>query len=245
MAQLTFTYEQGYVSNTFEGGVTLQIIFAEAGRHVIYIESRLSEEMPWVILKSLAVEPMSFLKVREPSEGQQYRMRTAFEPTFVEVTPLSSQSGSGSGNKEKIGSEDIEDGSIKIEDLSDEVKEQLSGKNLTDDDLENIFFPPSVTGIATSIVNENVVLLATAENIDEDEEVTWNLDIDGTVMEIDDKGTSLTLTTEQSASFSAAQLVKVRLDCSDYESEWFTLSTTADAGASSGEVSGDGGDLDE
>ena len=242
MAQLTFTYEQGYVSNTFEGGVTLQIIFAEAGRHIIYIESRLSEEMPWVILKSLAVEPMSFLKVREPSEGQQYRMRSAFEPTFVEVTPLADYS---SKKDEKIGSEDIEDGSIKIEDLSDEVKEQLSGKNLTDDDLENIFFPPSVTGITTSIVNENVVLLATAENIDEDEDVTWNLDIDGIVTEIDDKGTSLTLTAEQSAAFSTAQLVKVRLDCSDYESEWFTMSTTADAGASSGEVSGGGGEPDE
>lgn len=238
MAQLTFNYDNGYVSSTFDGAVTLQIIFAEAGKHVIFIESRLGENMPWTVLKSLAVEPMSFVKVREPSKGQQYRMRSASEPTFVEVLPLVASGSGGSGSDGKIGSEDIENGSIKIEDLSDEVKDQLAGNNLTEDDLENIFFPPEVTAIEADLSGENVVLTATAENIDEEEDVTWEVDLDGNITETDSKGVSLTLTAEQSEAFRAAQLAKVRLLCSDYESEWFTVNTDS-AGFETGADSGD------
>ena len=242
MAQLTFTYEQGYISSVFDGGVTLQLIFAEAGKHVIFLESRLGESMPWALLKKIVVEPMSFIKVREPSDGQQYRIISAFEPTFAMTSPITGTPGSSSGNKEKVGSEDIENGSIKLEDLSDEVKDKLIGDGWTEQDEENVWFPPLVTNITADTTGENVVLVAEAENIDEDEDVTWELTFDSEEpLELESTGTVLELTTAQTQAFHDAVVVSVKLFCSDYESEPYTVK--ADAAAAEGESSGDGPEL--
>lgn len=129
----------------------------------------------------------------------------------------------GGAGPDSIGSDEIRDGGIKLDDLSDEVKEQLAGNQLTDDDLENIFFPPEVTEITSDTTGEQVVLTAEAENIEDEEAVTWHIDTDGEVTEIDSKGTSLTLDETLAAKFLSASVVKVRLECSDYESEWFDM----------------------
>lgn len=129
----------------------------------------------------------------------------------------------GAAGPDSIGSDEIRDGGIKLDDLSDEVKEQLAGNQLTDDDLENIFFPPEVTAITSEATSNQVVLTATAENIEDEESVTWHIDTDGEVTEIDSTGTSLTLNETQAAKFRSASVVKVRLECSDYESEWFDM----------------------
>lgn len=145
MAQLTFTYDNGYVSEPFEGTVTLQLVFAEEKKHVIFIESRLGENMPWALAKSLAVGPMSFVKIRETAEGQQYRIKSAAEPTLAETSPITS-GGSGSGGSQpapnSVGSEEIKDESVTMDDLSPEVREgldELNNISITDEDLEGIF----------------------------------------------------------------------------------------------------------
>ena len=99
------------------------------------------------------------------------------------------------------------------------VDEKEAEGQLTEDDIENIFFPPEVTAITVS----GHTIAATAENIDDDEAVTWVLDIDGTESEVDGTGTTLTLDEPMQAAYDAAASVTVRLICSDYESGTYTL----------------------
>ena len=89
--------------------------------------------------------------------------------------------------------------------------------------IENVFFPPIVTGITADMSAGGITLNATAENIDEDEDVTWVIDMDGTETEIDSMGTALELTAEQVSQYDAASNVSVKLICYDYESDPYTL----------------------
>ena len=111
----------------------------------------------------------------------------------------------GGGPGAKVTSEDIEDGAINLNHLSDEVKDQLAGTTLTDDDLENIYFEPNVTSIIGEDGEEGIVLTAEAENIDDDEAVTWDIETDGQVTEIDSTGTSLTLSEQLSEAVRNAE----------------------------------------
>ncbi len=47
--------------------------------------------------------------------------------------------GSGQVAKNSVGSEEIKDGSVKLEDLNPEVKEQLAGETATKSDIEGLF----------------------------------------------------------------------------------------------------------
>lgn len=116
-----------------------------------------------------------------------------------------------------IGSNLIEDGSVQIDDLSEEVRDGLI-QNMTGDDIENIFFPPQVTGITADALGGDVILTAVAENISDDEEVTWDISFDGVKREMDGNGTTLTLDGTLSEMFRSATSVSVSLSCSDYVS---------------------------
>ena len=121
-----------------------------------------------------------------------------------------------------VGSDQIENGAIKLDDLNDEVRDVLI-QNITGDDLENIFFPPQVTGITADDSGGDVILTAVAENISDEEDVTWNMSFDGEEREVDAKGTSLTLDGTLSEMFRSAASVSVSLACSDYESGTYVV----------------------
>ena len=56
---------------------------------------------------------------------------------------------SGQAGADGIGSEEIKDGSIKAEDLADEVKEgldELNNVSITDEEIEEIFYPSENNG---------------------------------------------------------------------------------------------------
>lgn len=222
--QFSFDESVGYVSESFSGGVTIQFVFPGTGKRVLFIDTRIGDDMPWVLLRSIVVEVQGIFTISEKANGQQFRIRSGVEPESMVVAEGAPGSGSGSGAGGKVTSEDIEDGAVNLNHLGEDVKDQLAGNSLTDDDLENIYFEPNVTDISADTTGENVVLNAEAENIDDNEAVTWKIDIDGTVSEVDNVGTSLTLDSDQTAAFFAAEMVKVQLLCSDYESEWFDIS---------------------
>lgn len=130
--------------------------------------------------------------------------------------------GGGGGSApppDSVGSEQIIDEETLKRIVREVVDEKEAEGQLTEDDIENIFFPPEVTAITVS----GHTIAATAENIDDDEAVTWVLDIDGTESEVDGTGTTLTLDEPMQAAYDAAASVTVRLICSDYESGTYTL----------------------
>ena len=222
--QFSFNESIGYVSESFSGGVTIQCVFSGTGKRVLFIDSRLSDDLPWILLRSIIVGVQDIFSIPEKAEGQQFRIRSGVEPvSMIAATGAPGSGSGGSGSGGRVTSEDIEQGAVNLEHLSDEVKDQLAGNTLTDDDLENIYFEPNVTSITGEDVEGGFVLTAEAENIDDDEAVTWDIDTDGQVTEIEDTGTSLTLSEQLSAAVRNAQSSKVRLHCSDYVSEWFDI----------------------
>lgn len=221
--QFSFDESVGYVSESFSGGVTIQFVFHGTGKRVLFIDTRIGDDMPWVLLRSIVVEVQGIFTIPEKAKGQQFRIRSGVEPESMVVAEGATGSGSGSGAGGKVTSEDIEDGAVNLNHLGEDVKDQLAGNSLTDDDLENIYFEPNVTSITSEDVEGGIVLTAEAENIDDDEAVTWDIDTDGQVTEIEDTGTSLTLSEQLSAAVRNALSSKVRLHCSDYVSEWFDI----------------------
>lgn len=121
-----------------------------------------------------------------------------------------------------VGTDQIENGAIKLEDLNDEIRDGLI-TNITEDDIENIFFPPQVTGITADTSGSNIVLTAVSENISDDEEVTWSISFDGEGTEINGEGSTLTLDDTLSNRFRSAASVSVSLTCSDYESGTYVV----------------------
>lgn len=109
-----------------------------------------------------------------------------------------------------------------VDSVADRVMENVF-ENITEDDLENIFFGPEVTGITVIDTGARTVLIADTKNIGPEEEVTWKLVTGSLDWDIDSAGSTLTLTDEQTTAYRAAQTVTASLQCSDYESEPFTL----------------------
>ena len=243
MEKLTFTNQGNFISNIFNGGVALQFTFSKNALFVVFLESRLEASLPWSS-EGRTIRQNGILNVPEGAEGQEFRVRCGIEPVDVSVSPLYDSNGKKPGAN-SVGTTEIEDGGVHLEDLAPEVRDKIIGDDITEDDLENVFFEPKVNGITTETTGENVVVIADADNVDDDEEVTWHFDMDGVKIDIDGVGTTLELTTSQSAAFNDATSVIVSLSCSDYDSEPFTIKITAEAGAGEGEVEGEGANLDD
>ncbi len=242
MEKITFTNQGSYVSNIFNGGVALQFTFSKKALYVVFLETRIEPSLPWSY-EAHTIKQNDILNVPQGAEGQEFRIRCGIEPADVSVSPLYDNNGKSSGPN-SVGSEEIEDGSVHLEDLAQEVRDKIIGDDITEDDLENVFFEPTVNAITADTTGEYVALHADADNIDDDEEVTWHLDMDGVEIDIDGNGTSLELTTAQSAAFNDAASVTVSLTCSDYDSQPFTIKGTAEAGAAEDSVEGGGAELD-
>lgn len=129
MAKLTFTndIQLGFVSSTFEGGVTVQCQFPGKGKQVVFVETRLGESLPWTLVRSIVLKPESVFIISKASEGQQYRLRLAVEPDNVETAKLKGTSSGGSGDSqsieglEDVTAEDIDDLTISTQDVHDIV----------------------------------------------------------------------------------------------------------------------------
>ena len=156
MAKLTFTYDMGYVSSAFEGGMTLQCLFDGNGKHVIFIQSRLSEELPWTVIRSIVVAPQSVFTIPEAAEGQTFRIRCESEPQSVDIAPMTAVAGGSSTTIDGIDIEKNNNG--EVDSLAEviaalkgfpegktvkEALEELEATNLTDEDIENIFYGTS------------------------------------------------------------------------------------------------------
>lgn len=154
MAKLTFTNDNGYVSNAFSGGMTLQCLFEGTAKHVIFIDSRLGSDLPWTLIRSIVVAPQSVFTIPEASEGQEFRLRCETEPQSVDIAPISTAKGGGSSTT--IDGIDIEENhNGEVDTLAEviaalrgfpegktvkEALEELEATNLTDEDIENIFY---------------------------------------------------------------------------------------------------------
>lgn len=105
MAKLTFTQKENtFVSEDFAGGVSLQFVFDDKATHVVFLDSRLSDELPWTLVKSLVVKPQGMVHIPLASEGMKYRLRSAIEPESVDTSKITSTGGGGGSS-----SGDIED----------------------------------------------------------------------------------------------------------------------------------------
>jgi len=111
MARLTFSYDpqKGSVSSEFAGSVALQCIFSGTGKHVIFVESRIGDEMPWAVLRTVVVKARDVFSIPEASKGQVYRIFTDSEPESVETSPIS---GGGGGSSYDIPDEENNDGEV-------------------------------------------------------------------------------------------------------------------------------------
>lgn len=251
MAKLTFTYDvqKGYVSNAFSGGVSLQNDFTGKGKHVIFIESRLDESMPWATLRTVVVKAQDVFIISESSDGQVFRIICESEPTSVDTTPLNDGSSSGGSN---IPDEPNHDGEVNtMQEIIDAFKGFKEGEtikdeidNIVDDDideeLEHIYFPKSVSAISADDSGDAVVLSLTGENINEENNVHWTLTMDGVELdEIDGIGDSLTLDEEQSALYRSAGEVKAKIYVGGYESAEYTVKGTQEGLSGGGTDSGD------
>ena len=144
MAKLTFTYDMGYVSSAFEGGMTLQCLFDGNGKHVIFIQSRLSEELPWTVIRSIVVAPQSVFTIPEAAEGQTFRIRCESEPQSVDIAPMTAVAG---GSSTTIDGIDI-----------DEFCIGLDGRRIRLDGVGIRFDEPGIRPDGSSVAVENACM---------------------------------------------------------------------------------------
>lgn len=240
MAKLTFTYDaqKGYVSNAFSGGVSLQNEFTGKGKHVIFIESRLDESMPWATLRTVVVKAQDVFIIADSSDGQVFRIICESEPVSVDTTPLNDGSSEGSSldPTETITPGTNNDGEVNtVQEVIGAFKdfpenktiqerlEEIEGGGLQEEDIEDIFYPKSVTNITASEEEGAVVVTIEGKNIDSDDSVDWTLAIDGTEKTLEGTGLTLTLSEEDSEAYNAAGSVTAKVTVGSMESIAYTL----------------------
>lgn len=126
MAKLSFNYDgQSYVSDVFSGGKVVQLTFPIERTKVLYLETRLGVGLPWNVADSRILEKQMVVNVPAGGSGQEYRMNCIAEPASAEIVADQSGGGSGGGNSQpsanSVGSEEIKDGSIRMEDLDPSI----------------------------------------------------------------------------------------------------------------------------
>ena len=126
MAKLSFNYDgQSYVSDVFSGGKVVQLTFPIERTKVLYLETRLACGLPWNVADSRILEKQMVVNVPAGGSGQEYRMNCIAEPASAEIVADQSGGGSGGGSSQpsanSVGSEEIKDGSIRMEDLDPSI----------------------------------------------------------------------------------------------------------------------------
>lgn len=126
MAKLSFNYDgQSYVSDVFSGGKVVQLTFPIERTKVLYLETRLGVGLPWNVADSRILEKQMVVNVPVGGNGQEYRMNCIAEPASAEIVADQSGGGSGGGSSQpsanSVGSEEIKDGSIRMEDLDPSI----------------------------------------------------------------------------------------------------------------------------
>lgn len=126
MAKLSFNYDgQSYVSDVFSGGKVVQLTFPIERTKVLYLETRLGVGLPWNVADSRILEKQMVVNVPVGGSGQEYRMNCIAEPASAEIVADQSGGGSGGGSSQpsanSVGSEEIKDGSIRMEDLDPSI----------------------------------------------------------------------------------------------------------------------------
>lgn len=98
MAKLSFTNDSqmGFISDAFEGGVSIQCMFPGTAKHVVFIETRLSSNLSWTLLRSIVVKAQEVFNIVRSAEGQEYRIRCVTEPESVNTSKLKNVGGGGS-----------------------------------------------------------------------------------------------------------------------------------------------------
>lgn len=127
MAKLSFNYDgQSYISDVFSGGKVVQLTFPIERTKVLYLETRLGAGLPWNVADSRILEKQMVVNVPVGGSGQEYRMSCIAEPASAEIVADQSGSGGSGGDSSQpaansVGSEEIKDGSIKMEDLDPDI----------------------------------------------------------------------------------------------------------------------------
>lgn len=153
MTSLDFSYDYpSFVSTVFEGDSKVSMAFDREALNLVHVDTRADENDVWRKLRSFTIGTKNEFSLTGSASGQQYRLRCDARPVTCEVEPIKSSGGGGGSDitpgvpipKDTVNSNSIQDGSIKREDLSEEVLAGLDEMNnigLTEEDIEDIFFP--------------------------------------------------------------------------------------------------------
>jgi len=153
MTSLDFSYDYpSFVSTAFEGDSKVSMAFDREALNLVHVDTRADENDVWRKLRSFTIGTKNEFSLTGSASGQQYRLRCDARPVTCEVEPIKSSGGGGGSDitpgvpipKDTVNSDSIQDGSIKREDLSEEVLAGLDEMNnigLTEQDIEDIFFP--------------------------------------------------------------------------------------------------------
>lgn len=128
MANLSFNYDgQSYVSDVFSGGKVVQLAFPVERTRVLYLETRLGSTLSWKITDSRILEKQLVINVPLGGEGQEFRLNCIAEPTSAEI--VDAQTGGGGGSSQPgpdtVGTKEIQNDAVMMEDLNTEVKDQM------------------------------------------------------------------------------------------------------------------------
>lgn len=143
MARLSFTYDgQSHVSDVFSGGKVVQLAFPVERTRVLYLETRLGATLPWKITDSRLLEKQLVINVPLGGEGQEYRLNSIAEPLSAEIVDAQTGGGGGGGSQpgpDSVGTREIRDDAVMMDDLNTEVKEQMLTGNdrVSQEELDN------------------------------------------------------------------------------------------------------------
>jgi hypothetical protein len=127
MATLAFTLDgQSYVSDVFSGGKVVQLAFPTDGTQVLFVETRLGVTLPWKTIDSRIIERDLVVNIPFSGEGQEFRLNCIAEPSAAEIIPMVESGGGSQPGPNTVGTEQIQDGSVETEDLSDDVQKKMT-----------------------------------------------------------------------------------------------------------------------
>ena len=141
MANLNFSFDgQTYVSDVFSGGKVVQLAFPIERTRVLYLETRLASGLPWKVVDSRILEKQLVINVSAGGDGQEFRLNCMTEPTSAEIITLPSGGGGGSQpGPNTVGTEEIKDGAVIMDDLNQSVKDTMvtGDDRVTEEELDN------------------------------------------------------------------------------------------------------------
>ncbi|MCR5818697.1 MAG: hypothetical protein K6F89_06340 [Prevotella sp.] len=167
MSSLSFSYDHPtFVSETFTGNNEVQVSFDKEAMNLVHVDTRMGEEDTWRKLRSFVIGTKNTFSLTGSVSGQQYRLRCALRPVSCDITAISSSGGSSSIGDIPV---DVnEDGEVNtLKEVVDafggfpegttikEALDEIEGGGLTEEDLENIFFPDGDAPESTDTTEES------------------------------------------------------------------------------------------